>query len=119
MLRILMAAAVLLAASEATAQHTSFLLINGTAYPISQLAVSESDFNFWTPNVLHPPPIKAGERRQVTFNAPTTYCQADLRVQFADGGTPAVWQNLNLCTLTRIKLVYDRMSGITTASYDD
>ena len=119
MFRILMAAALMLAAREATAQHTSFLLINGTAYPISQLAVSESNFNFWTPNVLHPPPIKAGERRQVTFNAPTTYCQADLRVGFADGGAPAVWQNLNICTLSRIKLVYDRITGMTTASYDE
>jgi len=30
-----------------------------------------------------------------------------------------VWRNLNLCTLSRIKLVYDRMTGMTTASYDD
>ncbi len=119
MLRTFIVAALMLGATEAAAQHTSFLLINGMEYPIGQLAVSESDFGMWTPNVLRPPPIKAGERRQVTFNAPTTYCQADLRVEFSDGGAPAVWQNLNLCTLTKIKLVYDRMSGITTASYDD
>ena len=119
MLRSLVAAALLLGAGEALAQETSFLLINATGYPISQVAVSPSLLNIWTPNVLRPPPIKAGERRQVTFNAPTTYCQADMQVGFADGGAPAVWQNLNLCTLTKIKLVYDRASGITTASYDD
>jgi hypothetical protein len=62
MSRLLLAAVFSLVAGEVTAQETSFLLINGTAYPISQLAVSETDFNFWTPNVLHPPPIKAGER---------------------------------------------------------
>jgi hypothetical protein len=105
MMRRLLAVVLSLAAGEVAAQETSFLLINGTAYPISQLAVSETDFNFWTPNVLHPPP--------------TTYCQADLQVGFADGGQPAVWRNLNLCTLSRIKLVYDRMTGMTTASYDD
>jgi len=119
MMRRLLAVVLSLAAGEVAAQETSFLLINGTAYPISQLAVSETDFNFWTPNVLHPPPIKVGERRQVKFNAPTTYCQADLQVGFADGGQPAVWRNLNLCTLSKIKLVYDRMTGMTTASYDD
>lgn len=119
MLRALMVAVLSLGAWEAVAQQTSFLLINGTAYPISQLSVSESDFNFYGPNVLHPPVIRPGERRQVNFNAPTTYCQADLKVVFADDPTPALWQNLNLCTLTKIKLVYDRMSGITTASYDD
>jgi hypothetical protein len=108
MLRSLVVAALSLAAGEALAQETSFLLINGTGYPISQLAVSPTDLNFWT-----------GERRQVRFNAPTTYCQADMKIGFADNGAPAVWQNLNLCNLTKIKLVYDRVSGITTASYDD
>jgi hypothetical protein len=119
MWRLLTVAALSLGAAEALAQETSFLLINATGYPISQLSVSPTDLGFWTPNVLRPPEIKAGERRQVTFNAPTTYCQADMKAGFADGGAPAVWQNLNLCTLTKIKLVYDRMSGITTASYDD
>lgn len=119
MIRGLVVAALALAATPSLAQETSFLVINGTGYPISQLAVSPTDLNMWTANVLRPPPIKAGERRQVTFNAPTTYCQADLQASFADGGAPAVWQNLNICTLSRIKLVYDRMSGITTARYDE
>jgi hypothetical protein len=119
MLRSLMVAALSLGAGDVFAQETSFLLINATGYPISQMSVSESDFNMWTPNVLRPPPIKAGERRQVKFNAPTTYCQADIQIGFADGGTPAVWRNLNLCTLTKIKLAYDRGTGMTTASYDD
>ena len=119
MLRSLVVAALSLGAGEALAQETSFLLINATGYPINQLSVSPTDLGFWTPNILRPPEIRAGERRQVTFNAPTSYCQADMKASFADGGTPAVWQNLNLCTLTKIKLVYDRMSGITTASYDD
>ncbi len=119
MLRRLVVAALSLGASDAIAQETSFLLINGTGYPISQLAVSESDLNAWTPNVLGAPPIKPGERRKVTFNAPTSYCQADMKVAFADEGAPAIWQDLNLCTLTKIRLVYDRVSGITTARYDD
>lgn len=119
MLRSMVMAALSLGAGEALAQEASFLLINGTGYPISQMSVSPNDLDIWTPNVLGPPPIKAGERRQVTFNAPTSYCQADMKVGFADGGAPAVWQDLNLCTLSKIKLVYDRTSGITTASYDD
>lgn len=105
--------------AEVAAQNTSFLLINGTDYPISTLEVSESLLNIWTKNELGAPPIKAGERRQVRFNAPPTFCQADFRIGFADGGQPALWQNINLCTLSRIRLRYDRASGVTTASYDD
>ena len=119
MLRSLVVAALSLGAGDAFAQETSFLLINGTGYPISQMSVSPADLNFWTPNVLNPPPIKAGERRQVRFNAPTSYCQADMKIGFADNGAPAVWQGLNLCNLTKIRLVYDRVSGITSARYDD
>ena len=40
MMRRLLAVVLSLAAGEVAAQETSFLLINGTAYPISQLAVS-------------------------------------------------------------------------------
>ena len=119
MLRSLVVAALSLAAWPSLAQETSFLLINGTPYPISQLAVSPTDLNMWTPNFLRPPEVRAGERRQITFNAPTTFCQADLQASFADGGPPVVWGGLNLCTLTRIKLVYDRVTGMPTASYDD
>ena len=119
MLRSLAVAALCLGATEGVAQETSFLLINGTSYAISQMSVSPNDLGFWTPNVLHGPPIRPGERRQVTFNAPTTYCQADMRIGFADGGAPVVWQYLNICTLRRIKLMYDRMSGVPTASYDE
>ena len=119
MLRRSMAVLLSLAATDVAAQETSFRLTNGTAYPISQLAVSPVDLGFWTANFLPPPPIKAGERRQISFKAPTDYCQADLRVEFADGGAPAIWEDLNICTLTKIKLQYDRMSGVTTASYDD
>ena len=119
MLRKSMAVVLSLAAGDVAAQEASFLLTNGTAYPISQLAVSPADLGFWTANFLRPPPIKAGERRQVFYKAPTDYCQGDLRAEFADGGKPAIWEGLNLCALTKIKLRYDRMSGVTTASYDD
>ena len=43
----------------------------------------------------------------------------DLKVSFADDGAPAVWQYLNLCTLQKISLHYDRASGITSARYDE
>ena len=41
------------------------MLINGTAYPISTLEVSESLLNIWTKNELGAPPIKAGRLRGI------------------------------------------------------
>lgn len=119
MLRTMIAVALSLGASGAFAQETTFRLKNSMAYPISQLSVSPTQLNMWGPNFLRPPVIKAGEAREVSYKAPTDYCMGDLKVGFADDGAPAVWQYLNLCTLDKISLHYDRASGITTARYDE
>jgi len=119
MLRTMIAVALSLGAGEAFAQETTFRLKNSTAYPISQLSVSPTQLNMWGPNFLRPPVIKAGEAREISYKAPTDYCMGDLKVGFADDGAPAVWQYLNLCTLDKISLHYDRASGITTARYDE
>ena len=46
-------------------------------------------------------------------------CQVDIKLGFADGGAPAIWQYLNLCNLRRLQVFYDRTSGITTARYNE
>jgi hypothetical protein len=119
MLRRLVVAVLFFSAGPALGQETSFLLKNMTGYPIGGLSVSMSQLNMWGPNFLKPPPIQQGQAREVSYKAPTDYCMGDLKVEFADGGRPAIWQYLNLCTLQRISLHYDRMSGITTARYDE
>lgn len=118
-LRFLAVAALVLFAGEAFAQETMFRLKNSMAYPIAQLSVSPTQLNMWGPNVLRPPVIRPGEVREVSYRAPTDWCMGDLKVTFADGGPPAVWGYVNLCTLKQIALHYDRMSGIATARYDE
>jgi len=118
-LHCLVVAVLVLFAGQASAQETTFRLKNSMAYPIAQLSVSPTQLNMWGPNVLRPPVIKAGEAREVSYRAATDWCMGDLKVTFADGGPPAVWGYLNLCTLRNISLHYDRMSGITTARYDE
>ena len=71
MLRSLMVAALSLAKRCASA-------CPGDQLPVDQChglsdqpdgGIAHQMLNMWTPNVLQPPPIRAGERRQVTFNA--------------------------------------------------
>lgn len=112
-------AALILFAGQASAQETIFRLKNSTEYPISQLSVSPTQLNMWGPNFLRPPVIRPGEAREVSYKAPPDYCMGDLKVSFADGGAPAVWGYLNLCTLQKISLHYDRITGMTTARYDE
>jgi len=118
-LRSLAVAALVLFAGQASAQETTFRLKNSMEYPISQLSVSPTQLNMWGPNFLRPPVIRPGEAREVSFRASPDWCMGDLRVSFADGSPPAVWGYLNLCTLQKISLHYDRMTGVTSARYDE
>lgn len=106
--------------STAFAQEvTRFLLVNGTNYPIRELHVSPHDMGTWSPNVLRGPALKPGERREIVFNSRIYDCNQDFTVVFDDDASRAIWRYLNLCELRRIRLNYDRMSGVTTASYDE
>ncbi len=119
MLRSIAVAILSLVAGSALAVDTTFLLVNSTAYPINAMSISQSEMGFWSPNLLRPPVIKAGESRQIVIPASQLVCQVDIKLGFADGGAPAIWQYLNLCNLRRLQVFYDRASGITTAKYSE
>ena len=98
MLRSFVVALLSLISGSALAVDTTFLLVNSTSYPINQMSISQHDMQMWSPNLFRGPVIKPG---------------------FADGTPPATWQYLNLCSLRKIQVFYDRYSGITTARYDE
>ena len=100
-------------------EQTRFLLVNGTNYPIGELLVSPHDMGTWSHNVLRGPALKPGERREIVFDSRVYDCNQDFRVVFADDSSQAIWRYLNMCELQKIRLNFDRMSGITTASYDE
>lgn len=119
MWRRLITLVLILASAEALADEVRFMLINGTNYSIRELALSPHDLATWSPNVLHPPPIKPGERREVAFPAYIVDCNVDLKVAFQEDDSQPIWQYLNLCNLRKVRLRYDRMSGVATASYEE
>lgn len=119
-LRMLIVAFLLLLGGAALAQEqTRFLLVNGTDYPIRELVVSPHDMGTWSHNVLREPTLKPGERREIVFDSRIYDCNQDFKVVFADDSSQAIWRYLNMCELQKIRLNFDRMSGITTASYDE
>lgn len=100
-------------------EQTRFLLVNGTDYPIRELVVSPHDMGTWSANVLRGPALKPGERREIVFDKRIYDCNQDFRVVFDDDASLAIWRYLNMCELQKIHLHFDRMSGITTASYEE
>ena len=57
--------------------------------------------------------------RSPTLRGYIVDCNVDLKVVFASIDSQPVWQYLNLCNLKKIRLAYDAMSGIPTATYNE
>lgn len=100
-------------------EQTRFLLVNGTNYPMRELVISPHDIGTWSHNVLRGPALKPGERREIVFDSRIYDCNQDFKVMFDDDSSLAIWRYLNMCELQKIRLNFDRMSGVTSASYDE
>jgi hypothetical protein len=119
--RMLRPLAILLSliAGSALADDGRFVIVNGTGLSIRELVLSPHDLNAWSPSVLQAPVLKPGEAREVTVPSSFVGCNQDFKVVFEDNDAQPIWQYLNLCDLKKIRLVYDRLSGIATATYDE
>jgi len=104
---------------DAVADDVRFKLINGTSYPIRVLVLSQADIGAWGPNVLGVPSLKPGDAREVLVRGGIVDCNVDLKVAFDTVDSQPVWKYLNLCNLRQIRLKFDQMSGMTTASYEE
>lgn len=104
---------------EGLADEARFVLINGTNYPIREIVLSPPDLGTWSANVMRAPALKPGETRTMVFPRRFSDCNQDLKVMFDDNASLAVWQHLDVCDLRKIRLHFDRFSGITTATYEE
>jgi hypothetical protein len=107
------------AGDAAAADEVRFRLVNGTDFPIRALVLSQANLAAWGPNVLTPPSIKPGDAREVVVRGVFVDCNVDMKVTFDINASEPVWQYLNVCQLQKIRLRFDAMSGVTTASYEE
>jgi hypothetical protein len=112
-------AVVCLTGFDALADDVRFKVINGTSFPIRVLTLSQADIGAWGPNVLAAPSIGPGDAREVSVRGTIVDCNVDLKVGFDGSDSQPVWKYLNLCNLRQIRLNFDQMTGMTTASYEE
>jgi hypothetical protein len=98
----------------AHAGQQDFSLVNRTGYQIDEVYVSRSSSSQWGPDVMGNGTLSDSERADITFNAPDGVCSWDLKVKYNDGDT-AVWNNVDLCRISRVTLFWDRNNGVTRA----
>ncbi len=51
-------------------------------------------------------------------SAATKTCKWDLKVVYADDNSAAYWRNIDLCTVEKITIRYNRKSDTSSATFD-
>jgi hypothetical protein len=113
-------AALLAVAAPAVADDAKqdFRLVNKTGYELKALYVSPSKSDDWEDDVLGQDTLADGEAVNVHFSPKTHTCKWDLKVTYSDDDSSAVWHNIDLCTVEKITIKYNRKSDETSATFD-
>lgn len=111
------AATVLFAQAPAFAGDQDFDVVNKTGYPIKHLHVSEANNNSWEEDVLGRDVLNDGESFELKFAKGEKTCKWDMKVVYDDGES-AVWEDLNLCKISKVTLRWNKSTGVTTAVVD-
>jgi hypothetical protein len=95
-----------------------FILVNKTGYDISHVYVSPVKSDDWEEDVLGKDVLEDGDAWTIKFNRSTSTCKWDLKVVYADDDSTAVWKNIDLCSVSKITIRYNRKSDTTSATFD-
>ena len=115
-----MFAAVLAFAAPAGAEDAKqdFQLVNKTGYELKALYVSPSKSDDWEEDVLGQDTLSDGEAVNIHFNPKVHTCKWDLKVTYSDDDSNAIWHNIDLCSVEKITIKYNRKADQTTATFD-
>jgi hypothetical protein len=111
---------VLVFAVPAGAQEAKqdFKLVNKTGYELKALYVSPSKSDDWGDDILGEQVVGDGQVVNVHFSPKAHTCHWDLKVTYTDDDSNAVWGNIDLCTVEKITIFYDRKNDVAKATFD-
>ena len=104
-------------AGLAYAARQDFTLVNRTGYQIDSVYVSKSSSNSWEEDVMGRDTLNDGESVDISFEKGERGCRYDLMVKYHDGDQ-SYWTNLDLCSISKVQLFWDRRAGQTRAVTD-
>jgi hypothetical protein len=112
------AATLALAPAYAQDAKQDFQLVNKTGYELKALYVAPSKSDDWQEDVLGQDVLGDGQTVNIHFNSKTKTCNFDLKVTYSDDDSNAVWEKIDLCTVEKITIHYDRKNDVTRATFD-
>lgn len=104
----------LLNVQASRAGQQDFSLVNRTGYQIDEVYVSRTSSRQWGNDIMGRDALDDGQGVNVTFTAPDGVCNWDLKVKYNDGDE-ATWKSLNLCSISKVTLFWDKKSEVTRA----
>jgi hypothetical protein len=113
-------AAVLTFAVPAVAQDAKqdFSLANKTGYELKALYVAPSKSDDWGDDILGQDVLSDGQTVNIHFSPKVKTCTWDLKVTYTDDDSNAVWEKIDLCSVDKITIHYDRKNNVTRATFD-
>jgi len=95
-----------------------FTLVNKTGYALSEVYVSPSKADDWQDDILGHDIMDDGAEYDIAFDRSDKSCFWDLKVIYHDDDSSAVWHDIDLCTVSRITILYNRQADTTSAVFD-
>ena len=95
-----------------------FKLTNKTGYEIKEVYVSPSKSTDWEEDILGDGVLADLGSREIHFKRATTTCKWDLKVVYTVDSSTAVWNDIDLCSVEKITIHYDKDADKTTANFD-
>ena len=114
------AAVTMIAAQSASAQEAKqdFTLSNRTGYELKEVYVAPSASDDWENDVLGTGTLATGASVDIKFHRAAKTCKWDLKVVYTVDSSNAVWKNIDLCSVDKITIRYNKSTDTTTASFD-
>ena len=123
MKRLLIAAALALPlfSPQARADNAQdFTLINTTGFALSEVYISPSKEDHWGDDLLEndDESMDDGETRTIHFTGFKGVCHFDLKVVYEEDDSDAVWNDVDLCKVSKISLFWNKKTNVTSAVFD-
>ncbi|MBF0136528.1 MAG: hypothetical protein H7833_01985 [Magnetococcus sp. DMHC-1] len=109
--------AIMLAGTAWAEAKQDFNLTNRTGYVIDKVFVSPTHQESWESDVLGRDTLSDGETVAIHFSRSNKSCNWDLMVVY-DDGEKAIWEGIDLCTVSSITIRWNKSTGVTSAAFD-
>lgn len=105
-------------AARAAEAKQDFVLVNKTGYGISEVYVSPAKSDDWEEDVLGRDTLSDGEAWKIHFSRAAKTCKWDVKVVYEDDDSHAIWPAVDLCSVSKITIHYNRKSDTTSADFE-